>query len=271
MFSFLFDRTECKRAWNSSTRFATTNGSRTRPSSSSSTKRISLKRKSKNLLWPSASQSTQVTQIHNETQWINDETRNSYGKRAGAQEYGEAAAYIQAQFEAKNKSTTKEIYCHMTCATDTTNIQFVFDAVTDVIIANNLRGCGLYWAPSLPAPTLYIELLFFHSSSTLFPFDFVFFNFGFKVEEISYFSLFWGGINNCVGEFPSSSSPTSFCSRPEQYPQKTETGISRAHTKMTSSHTNPGLLNRFLKKRNKKSSSSSSLPTLIDCRFFSLF
>ena len=63
---------------------------------------------------------------------------------SGAQEYGQAAAYIQAQFEAKNKSTTKEIYCHMTCATDKHNIQFVFDAVTDVIIANNLRGCGLY-------------------------------------------------------------------------------------------------------------------------------
>ena len=64
---------------------------------------------------------------------------------SGSQTYEEAAAYIQAQFEAKNKSTTKEIYCHQTCATDTTNIQFVFDAVTDVIIANNLRGCGLYW------------------------------------------------------------------------------------------------------------------------------
>ncbi|TMW43406.1 hypothetical protein DOY81_011514, partial [Sarcophaga bullata] len=64
--------------------------------------------------------------------------------RKRGQEYGEAAAYIQAQFEAKNKSTSKEIYCHMTCATDTNNIQFVFDAVTDVIIANNLRGCGLY-------------------------------------------------------------------------------------------------------------------------------
>nr|P53359.2 RecName: Full=Guanine nucleotide-binding protein G(o) subunit alpha [Manduca sexta]CAA88905.1 alpha subunit, Go, heterotrimeric guanyl nucleotide binding protein [Manduca sexta] len=59
------------------------------------------------------------------------------------QEYGEAAAYIRSQFEAKNNSTTKEIYCHMT-ATDTNNNQFVFDAVTDVIIANNLRGCGLY-------------------------------------------------------------------------------------------------------------------------------
>ncbi len=73
----------------------------------------------------------------------------------GKQTYEEAAAYIQAQFEAKNKSTTKEIYCHQTCATDTNNIQFVFDAVTDVIIANNLRGCGLYWPlpmPYVPTP-----------------------------------------------------------------------------------------------------------------------
>lgn len=62
----------------------------------------------------------------------------------GEQNYQEAAAFVQAQFEAKNKSNDKEIYCHMTCATDTTNIQFVFDAVTDVIIANNLRNCGLY-------------------------------------------------------------------------------------------------------------------------------
>jgi len=63
---------------------------------------------------------------------------------AGPAAYEEAAVYIQSQFEAKNRSTMKEIYCHQTCATDTNNIQFVFDAVTDVIIANNLRGCGLY-------------------------------------------------------------------------------------------------------------------------------
>jgi guanine nucleotide-binding protein G(o) subunit alpha len=62
----------------------------------------------------------------------------------GPPAYEEAAAHIQAQFEAKNRSTAKEIYTHQTCATDTNNIQFVFDAVTDVIIANNLRGCGLY-------------------------------------------------------------------------------------------------------------------------------
>ena len=33
----------------------------------------------------------------------------SLSTKTGAQEYGEAAAYIQAQFEAKNKSTTKEV------------------------------------------------------------------------------------------------------------------------------------------------------------------
>jgi hypothetical protein len=59
---------------------------------------------------------------------------------AGAQEYEEAAAYIQAQFEAKNKSTNKKIYCYKTCGMDTADIQFVFDAVADVIIANNPKS-----------------------------------------------------------------------------------------------------------------------------------
>lgn len=62
----------------------------------------------------------------------------------GPNEFDSAAEYIQAQFVAKNKSTAKEIYCHLTCATDTQNVQFVFDAVTDVIITINLKGCGLY-------------------------------------------------------------------------------------------------------------------------------
>ena len=57
---------------------------------------------------------------------------------------GRSLLFFQAQFESMNKSQTKEIYTHMTCATDTENVQFVFDAVTDIIIANNLRGCGLY-------------------------------------------------------------------------------------------------------------------------------
>jgi len=64
----------------------------------------------------------------------------------GANNYDEAASYIQLQFENLNKrKDTKEIYTHFTCATDTNNVQFVFDAVTDVIIKNNLKDCGLFW------------------------------------------------------------------------------------------------------------------------------
>jgi len=64
---------------------------------------------------------------------------------SGTYAYEEAAAYIQCQFEDLNKrKDTKEIYTHFTCATDTKNVQFVFDSVTDVIIKNNLIECGLY-------------------------------------------------------------------------------------------------------------------------------
>ena len=65
---------------------------------------------------------------------------------AGSNTYEEGAAYIQMKFESLNKRRDqKEIYTHFTCATDTTNIQFVFDAVTDVVIKNNLKDCGLFW------------------------------------------------------------------------------------------------------------------------------
>ncbi|KTG05450.1 hypothetical protein cypCar_00004342 [Cyprinus carpio] len=62
----------------------------------------------------------------------------------GQNTYEEAAVYVQRQFEDLNRNKeTKEIYSHFTCATDTSNIQFVFDAVTDVIIQNNLKYIGL--------------------------------------------------------------------------------------------------------------------------------
>lgn len=63
---------------------------------------------------------------------------------AGPNTYEDGCAYIRKQFEAKNLNDEKEIYVHLTCATDTHNITFVFNAVTDTIIANNLKGCGLY-------------------------------------------------------------------------------------------------------------------------------
>lgn len=72
------------------------------------------------------------------------QNESSFFLPTGPNTFEAAAAYVQTQFESKNRSPNKEIYCHLTCATDTGNIQVVFDAVTDIIIANNLRGCGLY-------------------------------------------------------------------------------------------------------------------------------
>lgn len=63
----------------------------------------------------------------------------------GLNTYEEAASYIRSQFENLNKRRDqKQIYTHFTCATDTSNIQFVFEAVTDVILKNNLRDVGLF-------------------------------------------------------------------------------------------------------------------------------
>jgi len=63
----------------------------------------------------------------------------------GPNTYEDAAGYIQMRFENLNRrKDQKEVYTHLTCATDTSNIQFVFDAVTDVIIKNNLKDCGLF-------------------------------------------------------------------------------------------------------------------------------
>ncbi|CAF0888625.1 unnamed protein product [Brachionus calyciflorus] len=64
---------------------------------------------------------------------------------AGHNTYDHTSLYIKSKFEELNKSPQhKEIYVHFTCATDTENIKFVFDSVTDIIIKNNLKDCGLF-------------------------------------------------------------------------------------------------------------------------------
>uniref|UniRef100_A0A8B9D0Q9 G protein subunit alpha transducin 1 n=1 Tax=Anser cygnoides TaxID=8845 RepID=A0A8B9D0Q9_ANSCY len=63
----------------------------------------------------------------------------------GPNTYDDAGNYIKLQFlELNMRRDVKEIYSHMTCATDTENVKFVFDAVTDIIIKENLKDCGLF-------------------------------------------------------------------------------------------------------------------------------
>ena len=69
----------------------------------------------------------------------------------GPNTYDDAKNYIRQRFEALNRKKSKKtdnskkvIFTHFTCATDTGNIKFVFDAVTDVIIRKHLSEVGLY-------------------------------------------------------------------------------------------------------------------------------
>ena len=52
------------------------------------------------------------------------------------------AQYIQEQFTMKNRHKTRRIYCHVTCATDSSNVQHVFNAVKDIITRKNLAEGG---------------------------------------------------------------------------------------------------------------------------------
>lgn len=54
-----------------------------------------------------------------------------------------AREYILEMFVDLNEDQGKTIYSHFTCATDTENIRFVFAAVKDTILQENLREYNL--------------------------------------------------------------------------------------------------------------------------------
>eukprot|EP00049_Salpingoeca_infusionum_P012031 m.213353 g.213353 ORF g.213353 m.213353 type:complete len:358 (+) comp15083_c2_seq6:4766-5839(+) len=54
-----------------------------------------------------------------------------------------AQQFLLKKFVALNSNPNKRIYEHFTCATNTSNIKHVFDAVSDVIIEKHLNDAGL--------------------------------------------------------------------------------------------------------------------------------
>jgi guanine nucleotide-binding protein G(i) subunit alpha len=61
----------------------------------------------------------------------------------GENTYEAGAEFLKNQFEAKNHIDEKTVYTHITCATDTDNVQAVFNAVKDIIIRQSLNEAGL--------------------------------------------------------------------------------------------------------------------------------
>ncbi|KAG5463093.1 MAG: G protein alpha subunit CIG1, partial [Olpidium bornovanus] len=67
----------------------------------------------------------------------------SFPNYTGDNLFEPAADYILHRFVSLNRSDTKHVYTHFTCATDTLQIKFVMAAVNDIIVHENLRQAGL--------------------------------------------------------------------------------------------------------------------------------
>ena len=57
--------------------------------------------------------------------------------------YDNGVEYLKNKFLDRNRNPLKEIYPHVTCATDTNNVAAVFNACKDIILKQNLKDSGL--------------------------------------------------------------------------------------------------------------------------------
>lgn len=69
--------------------------------------------------------------------------KNYFPDYEGGADFDAGCEYIRNRFITLNQSDEKQIYTHLTCATDTSQIKFVMAAVNDIIIQVNLRVAGL--------------------------------------------------------------------------------------------------------------------------------
>lgn len=57
-------------------------------------------------------------------------------------DYEDGCAYFRRKFQEMNKQTERQIYSHVTCATDTSNFRAVFNSCRDTIMRNSLKESG---------------------------------------------------------------------------------------------------------------------------------
>jgi hypothetical protein len=69
--------------------------------------------------------------------------RTCFPEYSGVDSPQEAAEYIRSKFLEQNHTSGKLIFSHITCATDTGNVQRVFEACQIVILEENLKKIGL--------------------------------------------------------------------------------------------------------------------------------
>lgn len=58
-------------------------------------------------------------------------------------DYEAGVAYFKEKFLARNKAgSNKKIYVHVTCATDSKNVRYVFDSCKDILLRNSIKETG---------------------------------------------------------------------------------------------------------------------------------
>jgi len=80
------------------------------------------------------------------THKLTEECPNLFGDYPDSvNNYDEGCAAIRDLFRQKNHKDNgeEEFFCHVTCATDTTNVQAVFEICKDIIINKTLKAAGL--------------------------------------------------------------------------------------------------------------------------------
>ena len=69
--------------------------------------------------------------------------RVCFPEYTGFDVYEEAKNYIQEQFLRRVRGVKRMVFVHFTCATDTNQVQKVFNAVREVVINRSLAEAGL--------------------------------------------------------------------------------------------------------------------------------
>jgi len=73
---------------------------------------------------------------------IGDPVDGVEGSAAYEAAYEAATAYFLSLFQRQKENPDREMYSHITCATDTSNIRIVFSACKETVLKSHLRGSG---------------------------------------------------------------------------------------------------------------------------------
>jgi len=89
-------------------------------------------------------QDTDIILFFNKRDLFQEKIKNTdlkvcFKNYTGGCDYEAALQFIQKEFKDKNTDEGRQIYCEVTCATDTDNIRRVFEAVKNIILKTNIK------------------------------------------------------------------------------------------------------------------------------------